>query len=603
MKIRFNRQKWKDVGHLIVRGIKHLILHNGWIKLLAVVISVVLWAGLISQDPTVSRNKTFQNVSVEIQGQEELKNKGRIVTNDLDKLLADVEVSVLVPQLQYENADASAYNLHVDLSTIKSFGEQEVRILSDPHPEYGYVTSINPSTITVNVEEYYTNPNVQVKLETTGQVPEGWYNIRNTVQPTSVIVSGPISLVKEVNTGIVTLDLSTLSTEEGTIPISGEVKLYNLNMEEIKNPNLTIRSQGNNSDRVLVRSEMYKLKDLQNINVVIQGQEELKNRGRIVVSDLEELLSGVKVKVAVPQQQFDKADSSRYTLRVNLNKITSTGEQEVTIEKSSVENGYGEIISIEPEKITVNVEEYFTNPKVPITVQTTGELPDGWYNVQRTLQPQTVVVSGPISLVKEVSRGIVTLDLSTMQMEEGTIPIIGEIKLYNLKREEISNPQITIRSEGNYNDSVIVQALMYPTREYSVREMVQVRGVLADGYTIVDEPVFSPEYITIAASEEYLKILDSMTAAARADVLLESGVLDISGMKESNVVSLKVNSLTIDRDNMVNVRPAGGTPIRVTINIEEIPKDPVKPEPEESAPEGNTPGETGPENPEETPQT
>ena len=34
----------------LYRGLKHLFLHNGWVKLLAVLISLILWAGLISQD-------------------------------------------------------------------------------------------------------------------------------------------------------------------------------------------------------------------------------------------------------------------------------------------------------------------------------------------------------------------------------------------------------------------------------------------------------------------------------------------------------------------------------------------------------------------------
>ena len=45
---------------LIVRGIRHLFLHNGWLKLLAVIIAVILWAGLISQDENVTREKVFQ---------------------------------------------------------------------------------------------------------------------------------------------------------------------------------------------------------------------------------------------------------------------------------------------------------------------------------------------------------------------------------------------------------------------------------------------------------------------------------------------------------------------------------------------------------------
>ena len=41
-------------GTLLLNLIKHVFFHNGWLKLLAVLISIVLRAGLISQDATLT---------------------------------------------------------------------------------------------------------------------------------------------------------------------------------------------------------------------------------------------------------------------------------------------------------------------------------------------------------------------------------------------------------------------------------------------------------------------------------------------------------------------------------------------------------------------
>ena len=110
MKVNINRKKWKDILHLLKRGMRHLFLHNGWIKLLAVLISVFLWAGLISQDPNVTRNKNFQNVKISVGANNNtiLKNRGLIVTSNLDEDLSGINVTASVPQLQYDNADVSA---------------------------------------------------------------------------------------------------------------------------------------------------------------------------------------------------------------------------------------------------------------------------------------------------------------------------------------------------------------------------------------------------------------------------------------------------------------------------------------------------------------
>ncbi len=384
MSRKFDKQRWNDILHLMKRGVRHLFLHNGWFKLLALLISAGLWAGLISQDPNVIRNKTFQNVYVEVQGQDVLKRRGRVVTTDLDELLGDVSMTAAVPQLQYEDASASAYKPRIDVSGIQSVGEQEIRIQSNRDSAYGEVVSINPATI------------------------------------------------------------------------------------------------------------------------------------------------------------------------------------------------------------KVMVEDYITYQKVPITIRTEGEAPAGWYISQPSVEPQTVSVSGPLSLVKELSRGIVTLDLTTQKWEEGTFRAIGEIKLLNLQGEEINSPLLTISSGGYDNDIVIIQAEMLPTREYNLRQMVQVRGEPEEGYMITGEPEFSRETITVAASENILRELDELSPLQLGSKLLESQELDVSGLTETKVFTLKTNTI----EDVKVVQLSGGT-VSVTVSIVEIEsplpdgqdaEEPVPAEPTESEP-------------------
>ena len=65
--------KRREFLYTVLRGLKHVLLHNGWLKAIAVIISVVLWAGLISQDESLTRDKTFSNVSVSITGADTLR--------------------------------------------------------------------------------------------------------------------------------------------------------------------------------------------------------------------------------------------------------------------------------------------------------------------------------------------------------------------------------------------------------------------------------------------------------------------------------------------------------------------------------------------------
>ena len=47
--------RWKVVRDLVV----HVFRHNLGYKVLAVVLAIVLWAALITQDPTLTREKVF----------------------------------------------------------------------------------------------------------------------------------------------------------------------------------------------------------------------------------------------------------------------------------------------------------------------------------------------------------------------------------------------------------------------------------------------------------------------------------------------------------------------------------------------------------------
>ena len=78
----------KAVASQLWKAVRHILFHNGWVKLLAVLISLLLWAGLISQDDTLTRDKTWQNVKISVTGAEKIKNNGYIVVSDLGPFTA-----------------------------------------------------------------------------------------------------------------------------------------------------------------------------------------------------------------------------------------------------------------------------------------------------------------------------------------------------------------------------------------------------------------------------------------------------------------------------------------------------------------------------------
>ena len=78
----------------VLRRLRSIFLENWGTKLLALFIAVALWAGLITQDPALTRTKSFRNVAVTVSGADTLRRNGYVVISDLDDLLDDVSISV-----------------------------------------------------------------------------------------------------------------------------------------------------------------------------------------------------------------------------------------------------------------------------------------------------------------------------------------------------------------------------------------------------------------------------------------------------------------------------------------------------------------------------
>ena len=309
----------------------HLILHNWGFKLIALMISVILWAGLISQDETLTREKSFNGVSVNVTGTDTMKRNGYIVTSDLSELLDDVEAVAAVPQKQFERAEVSAYNVRVDLSRIMGTGEQELKLQTTGSSTYGRITSLNPSSIMVNVEDYVVRYRIPVSVSVVGEIPEGWYMTTPSVDPPLVSVSGPRDLVNSISRARVFLNPDEVEWTEGATAFSAGIRLYNRRGEEVNNSLLEISYDGVSLDSVVLETTImptvsYDVTNLiGTINSVADGYEVKAfhvSPENITVAARSEVLS----------QIGDLALSEHY---VDLNGLTETTSYQIKVSKPS----------------------------------------------------------------------------------------------------------------------------------------------------------------------------------------------------------------------------------------------------------------------------
>lgn len=340
-------EKKPSVLQLLVRMLRHLILHNTLQKVIAIVISVILWAGLVSQDESLTRDKSFQEINVSVTGAETMRNNGYIVVSDLEELLKDVSITAAVPQKQYENADASAYNVRVDLSRINGTGEQELKILNTNSTAFGKVVSTNPSSVLVSVEDYIVRQRIPVSVTVNGDVPEEWYMSTPSVDPALVAVSGPRSLVETISRARAYVDTSEMDWDEKTHILNSTIKLYNRSGEEVDSKLVKTTSGSLTIDNVLIETTILPKLSFGTSEMIALNGSVAKG---YEITDVK--VSPESVWVAARQDVLEQMSELPMERNINVRNLNETTVFQLKVQKPSEDA----VLSNETVTVTVVVE-------------------------------------------------------------------------------------------------------------------------------------------------------------------------------------------------------------------------------------------------------
>ncbi|MBR3429322.1 MAG: hypothetical protein IKG87_04405 [Clostridia bacterium] len=344
-------EKAREAGKIISKAAKHIFLHNGLVKLLALLISLVLWAGLISQDNSLTRDKSWQNVNVSVNGLDTLKRNGFIVVSDLEELLANVSVTAAVPQKQYDYAEASSYNVRVDLSRINGTGTHELKIQSSTSSTFGKLINTTPSSVSVEVEEYVIRPRIPVAVTIGGEYQNGWYKDwympSPSVDPLLVAVSGPKDLVQTILRAKVVIDPETLEWTEGNMISSGIIKLFNSSNEEVDSSLLEITTESLTIDTVLIEGNVLPARTF-SVADLIELQGEVKE-GYEVASVR---ISPETVKIAARSEVLSQLEELVFDRTIDLQDLDETTSFPIKIQKPSEDA----VLSNDTINVTVEIE-------------------------------------------------------------------------------------------------------------------------------------------------------------------------------------------------------------------------------------------------------
>ena len=409
-----------DLGERMLRILKHVFLHNWPYKLLALVLAIILWAGLIAQDPSLTRDKTFTNVSVTVSGMDTLKKNGYVIVNDISELLNNCQFTVAVPQKEYDAAEAGTFNIRLDLSRIRTAGQQEIRLQYTNSSTYGKVTAVSPETIIVDVEEYLTRSRIPVSVNLNGKAKSGWYISSPTADPALIAVSGPKSIVDTISRAKVSIDPEQIEWVEGTSRISVPFELYDRSGEVVNNPQIETTSESVYTESVIVEQNLYPMKE------VMLGDLGLVNGDPAKGYEITNVLyTPDKLFIAAPANILETIDKVFATGIVDASRKKDSFIQQLKITKPSetvwISN---DTVNVEVEIAPVITEKAYQ--QMPVTIL---NIPEGM-KATSDISNVDVIVTGEELWLNELRKKDITVfaDLDGLE-EEGIYTVSLDCRL------------------------------------------------------------------------------------------------------------------------------------------------------------------------------
>ena len=261
---------------------------------------------------------------------------------------------------------------------------------------------------------------------------------------------------------------------------------------------------------------------IRDVKVTVANRSILEQRG-LIVTDGTEDLENVTIRAEVPMKYFRTVDSSTFSIRLDLSRITAPGVQEVKLTAQT--SNYGEVKEIMEPTVNVTVEEFSTRNRIPVSSMPVylNEAPEGYYCGDMTCDTTAVNVKGPRSVVSQIARCRILYtypeNLTGYYRDSTACPFA----FFDASGNELDSSNLTVTADGWTIETITVSRAFYPQSDVRLSDIGAVTGTPAEGYEIKSVS-FDPSTVAIAA-EDISLLTDGLA------FLSES--IDVTGMSES----------------------------------------------------------------------
>ena len=315
---------------------KQKIMHNLSLKMLSLLAALVVWLIIINiEDPTISKNIT--GIPVEVINENSISEAGKCyVLDDTDS----VDIRVRGPKSVIDKVKESDFKAVADLSKYSITNAVPVEVKFDSTREFSVQPEIiygESNSINILLDDFVTQ-SFEVDTVIKGVVNDGYYISKDEIvlNDKKVKISGPESLIDEVNKVSVTIDVSDIK-EETTVMAS--IKAYDAYGAKIESDRMIY-----NRDTVNVTVKPLIKKDIP-IKVAVKGKAKKGYKENNIKSSVESIsiagnqdsvkaIGVITLEVNISNKNKNikkKFDLTKY-ISSTVKLISSQDEAEVTID-------------------------------------------------------------------------------------------------------------------------------------------------------------------------------------------------------------------------------------------------------------------------------
>jgi YbbR domain-containing protein len=282
------------------------------------------------------------------------------------------------------------------------------------------------------------------------------------------------------------------------------------------------------------------------VPVTIKNANLITDQGQIY-----EVLDGTDVvdvvTISAPRSIIDSLNESNVVAVADMNDLTSLNTISIKLSTNKY-NDKLESIKGSIDSVKLNIEDEQIK-SLPLRTNTTGEVGEGYLVGDVSTDQNLVRISGPQSVVSQVTKAQAEVDVSGFT---GSIETDTDVHLYNEDGVEITSASIK-KSISKVRISVDILEIKTVPLSFAAS------GTVASGYEMTGEMDSTRHYVNIAGKSKTIQNINSIT--------IPESAIDVTGATEDVTVLIDVKDYLPDGVVLADEDFSGN--VSVTVFVEQ----------------------------------